>query len=673
GRPESFRALDELLSEQWFRLSYWKVATEEINYRRFFGINDLIVLRMEEPAVYDETHRFLLRMVREGLITGLRVDHIDGLYDPTGYLARLRADAPDCYLVVEKILQPDEPLPPFWPVQGTTGYDFLDAVTRLLCDQRRRGLRALYARFTGVRQPFDELAADAKGVIIERYLLSDADNLARLLKRISARDRRGRDLTIYGLKRAITELMECFPVYRTYISPLHHRDEDRAAVRAAAARARERHPELQHELRFLERFLSLEFNDDLTEEERREWIRFVMRFQQYTGPLMAKGVEDTALYRYNRLLSMNDVGGAPWATALSPAQWHDLIRRRSAAWPHTMNATATHDTKRGEDVRARLNVLSELSAEWKHHLAAWSRANRKLKSFVRGRLAPDRNDEYLLYQTLLGTAPLDADLDDAYVARIQDYMRKVIREAKRHGGWLAPDEDYERAATEFVAGVLGSSEFARSFLPFLRRVGHYGVFNSLSQTLLKITCPGIPDFYQGAELWDLSLVDPDNRRPVDFDRRTAILEAIRRKERAHVPELLAELLAAKTDGRIKLFVIYRALRFRARHRALFETGRYDPIEVKGRRSRHVVAYARRREEAWAITVAPRLTTALTGEKDAPCGRAVWGDTQLALPDDAPRGWRNAVTGERLPGGAALPVGEILARFPVALLSNVEPA
>lgn len=673
---DRFQLLDRLLSEQLFRLSFWKVAAEEINYRRFFNINDLISLRVEDPAVYQETHRLILRLVADGKITALRIDHIDGLLDPTEYLERLRKNVGGIYIIVEKILGEGEDLPADWPLQGTTGYDFLTATNALFCDPRHAAaFDRVYAAHTRLDWPFDELMYEKKRMLAERYMIGDVNRLAALLRSVSSADRHGRDLTLHGLKRAVIELMACFPVYRSYIRPPIGRESDRGYILASLEQARNRNPVLAHELAFVERLLLPPPHVRWDEDGAALRRQFVLRFQQLTGPLMAKGYEDTLLYVYNRLVSLNEVGGNPARFGLAPDGWHAFNQHRLERWPYALNASSTHDTKRGEDTRARINVLSELPEEWETQLQRWSALNRPHKPTVRGRPVPDANGEYFLYQTLIGAFPFSGEPDADFRQRIKDYVLKSIREAKIHTGWLRPDHDYEQGCIAFIERILApgaGDAFLESFRPFQRRVTHYGMLNGISQTLLKITAPGVPDFYQGTELWDFSLVDPDNRRPVDFGLRIRLLAQLRQRGARDLSALLPELMAAAADGRVKLFLIQRALAARAAHRGVFQHGQYRPLAVQGRFADHVVAFARHHEGRWAIVVAPRLMTALVSEGVWPLGPTVWRDTRITLPDGAPQQWRDALTDGTL-GGAVLDAGAVLARFPVALLVNEDTA
>src|SRR5262245_7492221 len=559
GDPQSFDLLDKLLSEQLYRLSFWKVAAEELDYRRFFNINELISVRVEDEKVFRGSHALVLRLAREQKITGVRVDHIDGLYDPLAYLQRLRQELGDRYLVVEKILDLAEELPSAWPVQGTTGYEFLNYTNGVFCDQRNeKKLTQIYTQFSGVEASCEEIAIEKKRLIIGKYMAGDIESLAHLLKSISSRDRHGADVTLYGLKRGLVELLTFFPVYRSYVSEQIFSEQDRRLLGETIDKARQANPGLLLEIDFIARFLLLEYPEHLDDEERQRWLHFVMRFPQLSGPLMAKGFEDTTLYVYNRLLSLNNVGSDPSRFGISPQEFHEFNCRRQKNWPTTMNTTSTHDTKRGEDMAARINVLSEIPEEWKKCLAAWSKLNRGNKTKVDGSEAPDRNDEYFLYQTLLGAWPLGETAGGEFTERIKAYLVKGVREAKVHTEWLKPDLDYEEAFINFIEAVLTPSptnRFLSELSSFAGKIAHYGALNSLSQTLLKIASPGVPDFYQGTELWDLSLVDPDNRRPVDFTLQRKALASIASCAPRDSVALAGELLKTKIDGRCKLFLI----------------------------------------------------------------------------------------------------------------------
>jgi (1->4)-alpha-D-glucan 1-alpha-D-glucosylmutase len=670
GRPESFNLLDNLLSEQFYRLSYWKVGAEEINYRRFFTVNELISVKVEELKVFNNFHSLIAQLVEEGKFTGLRIDHIDGLYDPRQYLERLKEKTGDTYIIVEKILHLGEKLPKNWAIQGTSGYDYLNYVNGLFCKSENQDkFTQIYWDITGSRTPYEEMIAEKKHLILERNLAGDIENLTLLLKKIAGMYRHGNDFTINGLKRALAELLSRFPVYRTYINQDGISEWDRAYIEAVIEDTTAYMPLLQNELNFIKKLLLLEYEDYLTQAEKDQWLYFVMRLQQYTGPLMAKGVEDTALYVYNRFLSLNEVGGDASHFGVRDLEFHEFNQQQQNDWPHTMNTTSTHDTKRGEDVRARLNVLSEIPDEWQIQVRTWSELNRPYKKSIKRLTMPDRNDEYLFYQTLVGAFPFFESEYDSFVERVKDYVLKAIREAKVYTAWLRQNSTYENAFMDFVSAVLEPSDdniFLQEFLRFHKMVAHYGIFNSLSQTLLRITSPGVPDLYQGTELWDFSLVDPDNRRPVDFEKRQSYLKAIKEQAQTDIIKLVSELLATKEDARIKLFLVYQALKARTQYIDVFQVGNYTPLEVSGKFKEHVIAFARSKGDRTIVTIAPRFFTTLIQHGECPLGKHVWDDTYLHLPLES-SSWKDAITEQVIHANGKLLIGEALKCFPVSLL------
>lgn len=689
GEPASFDLLDRLLAAQHYSLSYWRLANEEINYRRFFAISDLVSLRVEDPGVFEASHDLVLRLMREGKATGLRIDHVDGLYDPTGYLARLREalaregpegnPSPAPFLVVEKILAEGEPLPAEWPISGTTGYDFLNALNGVFVSPGGlRRLEGVYSRCTGERKPFAELVYEKKKLVMESLFAGEMHSMGQDLARLAERDRHGRDLPRKELREALVEATACFPVYRTYIRGLSLTARDRRYLGRSLREARGRSAEASGPVfDFLERVLLLSGPDAFPAERKEEWLRFLMRWQQFTGPIMAKGFEDTALYVYNRLVSQNEVGGEPAGPGSSPEGFHRraaAIRRR---WPFTMNATSTHDTKRGEDVRARINVLSEIPWEWERRVKRWSRWNDSIRPTVAGRPAPDRNEEYLLYQTLVGAWPLDEGEIPSLAGRIREYMIKAVREAKVNTRWIRPNLPYEKAVREFVDAILGSGEGSRflgDFLPFQRRIAWFGMTNGLSQVLVKIASPGVPDFYRGSERWDLRLVDPDNRTPVDFRAMRAMLEELRAEDAGPARPLVHRLLTRPEDGRIKLFLTWKALSFRRDQGDLFATGDYLPLFASGGKKEHLLAFARRKGDRWAIAAVPRLVTRLAPPGGFPLGKDSWGTRDLlVLPEGVPSRWRDILTGETLEAvgsghARGLPLHLLFQDLPVALLA-----
>jgi (1->4)-alpha-D-glucan 1-alpha-D-glucosylmutase len=691
GEPRSFDRLHEILADQAYRVAYWKLASEEINYRRFFDVSDLIGLRVEDPKVFEARHGLIFQLIREGKVAGLRIDHIDGLRDPQDYLQQIQSraapakknlDTPGFYLIVEKILAEGEALPEEWPVAGTTGYDFLNAVNGLMLDAE--GLETLddiYRQFTELRSGFAEAAYQGNKKVLAELFTGEMNAFTHELVKLAALDRHGRDVPSSEYTRALVEVTACLPVYRTYIRGPEVSDRDRPYLERALEEAQRRTPE-EHAgppaFAFLRRVLLL----DLPESEpelRERWISFVMRWQQFTGAAMAKGLEDTALYVYNRLTSMNDVGGQPGGTGVSVDELHNFLRARRKQMPFTLNATSTHDTKRSEDVRARLNVLSELPEEWGKRLRRWSKWNRPHKRLVEGSLAPDPNDEVLVYQTLLGAWPLREEEVPAFRQRLQLYLLKTAREAKVRTSWTRPRLEYEDALQNFTESILFSGEsdrFRKDFLAFQNSLAHFGALNSLSQLLLKVGSPGVPDFYQGTELWDFSLVDPDNRRAVDFQLRVHLLEELRRLESGGLLSLARQLLNEWRDGRLKLYVTYKALNFRRSGKRLFLEGDYLPLEVTGSQRNHVCAFARRRGKEWAIIAVPRLLSPLVNTGEFPLGSRVWGRGMIVLPSQAPHRWRNVFTDQTLKikvekSKRLLPLSQIFGDFPVALFARVK--
>ncbi|MFH7325527.1 malto-oligosyltrehalose synthase [Desulfurivibrio sp. C05AmB] len=751
--------LHALLEKQVYRLAHWVVAGDEINYRRFFDINSLAGLRAEREEVFQATHGLLLELVAAGQIEGLRVDHPDGLSDPAAYFVRLHeavtaaslppaaerekaspapagSDNSDIYLVVEKILASYEYLPEQWRVDGTTGYDFANQVNGLFTrPEQEAALTRVYHRFIGRRLDFDDLLYERKKLIVTTQLSSELTVLARLLKDIAEGDRHTRDFTLNGLRDALIEVTACFPVYRTYIraepggatvSP-----EDRNYVEWAVAQARKRGSAIDPIIYdFLQASaLAIPFaatanwaggdppdpgpGPEMAVLQLR-LARMVRKFQQYTAPVMAKALEDTTFYIANRLVSLNEVGGDPRRFHVSPAALHHAAQDRLRRWPHAMLATSTHDSKRSEDVRARINVISEVPELWRRQLQRWRRWNRSRKSRVNHRLAPSPDDEYLFYQTLLGSWPLaaagePAGADDDYRRRLREYMLKATREAKVHTSWLNPDPAYEEATARFVDQVLDpapANPFPADFAALVRRLAPYGLLNSLAQLLLKLTSPGVPDIYQGSELWDFSLVDPDNRRPVDYRRRRRLLATLPSLDPAKPPPAaeVRALLTGLGDGRLKLYLIGRILRFRRQLPELFQEGTYQPLAVEGPRQHQVCAFIRQWREHRLLVAVGRWFASWDqetvgggaagggvresepgsdsrfprppGERFSPdlplFTPAAWGDTTLVLPEEISGAWHNLLVAatiepEATPGGRRLRCAEAFAHLPVTVL------
>ncbi len=699
GEPASFDRLHELIEAQAYRLAHWRVASDDINYRRFFDINDLAALRMESPEVFEETHRLVFKLLDEGKVDALRIDHPDGLYDPPQYFERLQTRArakvsgrPDIevagnvYIALEKILAEHERLPEHWPVHGTTGYRFLNVVNGLFVDGAAEArMDRIYAAFIGQRMNYDALLRQTKIMIMTAALTSELNVLANALNRIAKADRRNRDFTLNSLRRALVEIVASFPVYRTYATVDGVRSEDRRYLEWAVALARKRSPIANTGVFDFIRAVLTGAAAGADAGYRELAGNFIGRFQQFTAPVMAKSMEDTSFYTYNRLASLTEVGGDPRTFGFSLNAFHAASQDRAKTWPHTMLATSTHDNKRAEDVRARINVLSEMPAAWRLALRRWSRLNVRKKTAISGEPAPSPNDEYLLYQTLLGAWPpgaIDQAGLDAFRERIQGYMLKAVREAKVQTSWVNPNEEYERALSGFVDALLKSvkrNPFLTDFLPAQKRIARYGMLNSLSQVLIKFISPGVPDIYQGNELWDYSLVDPDNRRPVDYVKRAAML----RELQALFPPAgggpaadLRRLLDSMEDGRIKLYLTWKALALRTRYQDLFEHGGYLALPAAGERAEHVCAFARAHEGVKVIAVAPRLYFGLTdGDDRLQLGAAIWGDTRIALPESATE-YRDELTGARFKPDKTkdqlrLPLADVLANFPVALLVSDE--
>jgi (1->4)-alpha-D-glucan 1-alpha-D-glucosylmutase len=693
GEARSFDELHELVKGQAYRLAYWRVAADDINYRRFFDINDLAGIRMENDAVFEATHRFVFELLQQGKINGLRVDHPDGLYDPLHYFYRLQCKASQpaeqerartrFYVVVEKILTGDERLPETWPVNGTTGYDFTNLVNGLFIDSNSlTRMERIYRVFTGQRVVFSELAYFCKKFVMRRALASELNVLANILSRIALSDRHTCDFTLNNLRDALSEVIARFPVYRTYITNSHVSARDRELIERAIRTAIRNSLDADTSVYdFIRDVLLTDAGKGHIEAYQRAVVRFAMKFQQFTSVVMAKGLEDTAFYRYNRFVSLNEVGGDPAKFGTALGEFHGKMQEQASLWPHTMRATSTHDTKRSEDVRARLNVLSELPALWRKNVRRWREINRPSKHYVEGMEVPSRNDEYLLYQTLVGAWPAElgsAESQPRFCTRIKDYMLKAIREAKEQTSWANPNPGYEEAVEAFVNAILDSTrgaEFLQEFLPFQRLIAGFGVFNSLSQTLIKLTSPGVPDIYQGMELLDFSLVDPDNRRPVDYRARKQILEEMQSWNSEDLPQKLRELAENLKDGRIKLYLTWKALTLRKQYAELYRVGEYVPLKVQGAKAAHLLAYARHLDGTFAVTAVPRLCAQLLGDSARSFGDAeLWGDTVIEIPSVAGT-LQNVLTSELVPHGTSeytvLPASQLFSRFPVALLSSAK--
>jgi len=680
GKPGDFRSfdsLDTLLNSQPYRLSYWRVAAEEINYRRFFDVNELAAIKVENPTVFEAIHLLLLQLLRNGSVTGVRIDHVDGLQDPRKYLATLQNQCQDgtdeetaaytnpdhgCYLIVEKILEEDEQLRTDWPVHGTTGYEFAYETTQLLVDSSNADrFSRIYREFIDRHVHVESLIYEKKKLVMEVTLSSDIETLSHMLSEVAERDRMHRDFTLDSLSAVVSELIACFPVYRTYINAETGVSEvDRHVILRAVRAAKRRNAAMEGSIfDFLRGILLLENFELADETTRKLQLDFVNKFQQSTGPIMAKGLEDTAYYIFNRLTALNEVGGAPQQFGMSLERFHERSRLRLAATPNTLLALTTHDTKRSEDVRARIAVLSEIPDQWQSWLEEWRKLTAGAKSDVEGEIAPNANEEYLYYQTLLGTWPVaPAEADEAYIERIQSYMLKAIKEAKVNSSWISPNETWEDAVRQYVVKTLEPDHLFRlSIAKATEGIAWHGMLNSLSQTILKLTCPGVPDFFQGSELWDLRLVDPDNRGAIDYAVRETVLEEI-------VGKAVESLLPSWKNGSIKVAIINLLLRLRKRSPRLFQTGIYSSLYATGTKRDCCVAFHRRSENEDVLVIVPRFTTRLGGSN----GPFDWGDTQLLIDESLPA-MKDVLSTRKLTKGQDSVPLKWLGSFPFAVFSN----
>ena len=760
----SFDRLDQLLQEQAYRLCYWRVAADEINYRRFFDINELAAICTEVPEVFEDSHRLIFDLIDEGIVTGLRIDHPDGLYNPRGYFIQIQENhflrlcrsafeseretptsedatsadqavwltvqqrlreiwrsaidilgspiAKPLYVVVEKILALEESLPEDWPVHGTVGYESLNAINSLYVSKGgERPLTNLYSRFIEKPLNYEELIYQGKRLIVRISMASELMVLGHRLDRISERNRWTRDFTINSLTRVLQEVIAGFRVYRCYVQPSRVLQRDRDCIQQAVVRAKRRNPAIDGTIfDFVQDMLLLQFPETVKEEDRQAIEKFTGKFQQLTGPIMAKAVEDTTFYRFNRLVSLNEVGGEPGHFGNSVESFHQMNLDRQRRFPYALTASTTHDTKRSEDVRARINVLSEIEKTWRKHVQRWSRWNQKLKVEIDGSLAPSRNAEYLLYQTLVGTWPKSNPTGQAleeYQKRIQAYMLKVGREAKENTSWVRPNGAYEQAVNDFVANALSNASknaFLNDLKVFANLLAENGYWNSLSQLILKMMSPGVPDFYQGTELWNLTLVDPDNRQPVDFSMHRQMLDGLLDQmaiamecqnrntaielwlddrhssspaAQLQVMNLIDSLMNGRDTGLIKLFITLVGLRTRRRSHKLFTEGQYEPLAVRGSKSEHLVAFIRTYDGDVSIGAAPRFTAILNGfGGKAPIGEC-WEDTTIVVPEHlAGRRFHDQFT--RQPHSPApdpstnqhrIEVAKLLKVFPVAMLGS----
>ncbi len=694
--PSSFSSFETILAQQHYLLAYWQNVNEEINYRRFFTINDLVGLRMQDPLVFEATHALIFRMIEQSSLDGLRIDHIDGLRDPLGYLRQLTErvavaathsisgggsaatngeGSSALPIFVEKILARDERLPSGWPVAGTTGYDFVNALNAFFVDPKGAGqIERIYSRFIGKEIAYDDLLYQKKKLVMSILLGVEIRAAGQQFQMLARNDRYAREIPRLELNQVLLEVTAQLSVYRTYINNLDVAEDDKRRIERAIERARLKSPLLSaHSFDFLRDVLLLLNRPHLLPGQREARLAFVMRWQQFTGPIMAKAFEDTFLYVFNPLISLNEVGGDPRPSTAPAADFPGYIEARQRNWPHAMNASTTHDTKRGEDVRARINVLSEIPALWQKTLDRWTKLNAHYRKTIDGQPVPDRNEEIFLYETLVGAWPFNDDRP-SFIDRMKAYAIKATREAMVHTRWTRPNLRHEQALERFIASLLkpgAKNKFVADFTEFQKQIAFYGMANGLAQALIKVASPGVPDFYQGSDLWDFRLVDPDNRQPVDFNERKLSLTKLRALDESPSPAFI-EVAKNWRDGGIKLYVIWKSLQQRVQHPELYSDGEFLTLDVRGKRAEHVTAFARRLNRSWAVVVVPRWL-ARAGFPLPPHGSGhFWGDTTLQLPKTAPAEWKNVftngtVTAEGKNRGRAIRI-ENLGQFPVALLT-----
>lgn len=651
--------LEHVIDQQYYRLTYWKETDERINYRRFFTVNELICLRIEDEKVFDEYHRYLLRLYREKLVDGFRIDHIDGLQDPARYTRRLRDEVADStYIIAEKILEAKEEMPAQWPLQGTSGYEFLSFLNQLLTYRKgARELRAFYEYLVPEVPPYRKLIFENKKLILENYMRGEWDNLVHLLLSLGLSG----SFEQPRLKEALGYFMLSLPVYRIYPVRLPLRGKSLLTLHEAFEHALQHAPEYTAELAYLRDL----FTTSPAGQDHDNTLRFLKRLMQFTGPLTAKGVEDTTFYIYNPLISHDEVGDSPAPLGMTVQRFHEKMSARQVSTPLSLNATATHDTKRGEDARVRINVLSRIPALWQTHVGQWLKMNDVFRISMAGRTVPQINDEYFIYQSMLGGFPEDFKVTDEWIKRVHAYLNKALREAKVNTNWSEPDEAYEKACERFVENILGNDHgFLSSFIPFVRNVTEHAMVYTLTQTLIKLTAPGIPDVYQGCELWDLSFVDPDNRRPVDYEKRMEFLFQLVVKEQKGMDAVFEYLRANRDEGIEKLYVIWKTLNFRKKQPHLFTDGDYIPIEISGGEI-SAAGYARHKDESWVVVLFP---FGLVTHETISDGATV--NPQYAvLPEQAPQKWTDVFTGRNFDMPNQISLQDAFKNFPVALLVN----
>jgi malto-oligosyltrehalose synthase/4-alpha-glucanotransferase len=661
-------ALKKLSDRQFYRLCHWQETDQRINYRRFFTINGLICLNIQYEEVFGRYHRYIKSLLDSGMIQGLRIDHIDGLYDPSKYLEALRTLAgKDTYIVVEKILGTEEKMPA-WPVQGSTGYDFLAMLNNLLIKKDSEAkFTQFYQKLTADKNPLHERIREKKAFILKSHMTGELENLYQLfLNSDLSEGKNPEGLQPEILKECIAGLLIECSVYRFYGNAFPLQKQEQQDLLLILKRIKERKPELNPGIDLLEWVLITKVNEGNVEYNKRA-LGFYQRLMQFSGPLMAKGVEDTLMYTYYRFLGSNEVGDSPENFGISVSDFHEKMKIRQRDWPLSLNATSTHDTKRGEDVNARLNVLTELPDEWIHKVQQWQLMNAGLKKNG----IPDVNDEYFLYQALIGTFPMQEKDESGFSGRLKAYLSKALREGKLNSNWTKPNEEYENAFHQFALSLLDKKgSFRKSFQKFQKKVADFGIINSLTKVILKYTCPGVPDLYQGSELWDLSMVDPDNRRPVDYSQRIEWLESL--SDDKNTSGKLPVLWQSRADGRIKQWLTHTLLNLRNDNPGLFLEGQYIPLKVEGKFKEYVFAFARRYKEDWYVVAVPLHLAHLSAKLKKDPLSIDWKDTGILLPAEAPEEFTNLLSETRSRAGALIPVREIFKDLPLSVLKLNQP-
>lgn len=652
------------LQQQNFAFTNWRLSEQEMNYRRFFTVNSLICLRMEDEFVFSDYHKLLKRLYDKGYIRGLRIDHIDGLYNPKQYVERLRKlFGEDCYIIAEKILEYNEDVAKDWDLQGTSGYEFLSFTNQLLTDKEgSKKILDYYKKLVSGNEDYHDMVFEKKQNFLYDQMNGELDNLLRYAEELNVFNvqlNRGK------MRTAIGTFMSAFPVYRIYIDSFPVTDESMEFVSKAFEKSLQKSSEVTNELNALKNIFETKQNDASAQNK----LLFLMRLMQFTSPLAAKGVEDTTFYVYNPLISHNEVGDSPSILGISVDEFHQKMINRQQNNPYSLNASSTHDTKRGEDARMRLNALSEIPDEWIRCVEEWREKNKSLIQNINGKSAPSANDEYFIYQSLIGSFPEDLKVTDTYIQRSKDFIQKALREAKVETNYSEPNSEYEDACKNFVEQLLKNENgFLDGFIPFTNKLIDYATVYSLVQVLIKATAPGIQDTYQGCELWDLSYVDPDNRRPIDFDCRIEALNEIKKKEKTNVDGILQYIAQQKKEGREKLFVTYKALNLRRTNNELFIQGEYIPLQVTNG-EREVIAFARKHNNKWAVAILPVAIANKLRRAENILDKSIWGNIRVHLPKNIPSKWRNVFTNERINVSGSLPLSNMFTKFSVALLES----